>query len=269
MVSAATRAHFIAFVVVLGVAVLLLLLLFPTFGRRIAVREFPIYFLTVALVPVGLWLYPPVVRALTRAAYRGHKALAAKDAAYVLVPAALPIRVRDTALMAIGPFAVDLFVMAEILFLLSSDVIKDLRFGLVAFPILLVLAGLLTSLAPAAWLLDALEVRVVSPTRGEIVRAAELYERILGPVGAVALLASFVTLLHTSGFSYEGGLFLVGLWAVRLFPPVFGAVCVYRVFIEPRVLPSLEAWCRAEGIETRESIPALLTGWAGSNVAGR
>jgi hypothetical protein len=132
---------------------------------------------------------------------------------------------------------------------------------LVAFPILLLLAGLLTSLIPGAWLLDALEIRRVSPSRVEIVRAAELYERILGPVGAVALLGSFVTLLHTTGYSYQGGLFLLGVWAVRLFPPVFGAVCVYRLVVEPRVLPSLEAWCASEKIEIRESVPSLLTAW--------
>src|SRR5439155_548650 len=136
--------------------------------------------------------------------------------------------------------------------------VQDLRFGLLAFPILLFLAGLLTSLVPGAWLLDALEVRVVNPSRGEVVRVAELFERILGTIGAAALLASFVTLLHTSGYSYEAGILLLTIWAVRLFPPVLGAVCVYRLWVEPRMLPSLEAWCSTEAIQVRS--PASLLG---------
>ncbi|TLZ55125.1 MAG: hypothetical protein E6K15_08470 [Methanobacteriota archaeon] len=174
------------------------------------------------------------------------------------MPRPREIRFRDTLLLAVGPFAIDLFVMSEILYLFGPAEVQDLRFGLIAFPILLLLAGLLTSLVPGAWLLDALEVRVVNPPRGEVVRAADLFERILGPIGAAALLASFVTVLHTSGYSYEGGIFLLTIWAVRLFPPVLGAVCVYRLWVEPRVLPSLEAWCRKEGIAARSSLPGVL-----------
>jgi len=127
-----------------------------------------------------------------------------------------------------------------------------------------VLAGLLTSLLPGAWLLDALDLRLVHPARGEVIRPAEWFERTLGPVGAVAILVGFVTLLHTSGFSYESALFLLGLWAVRLFPAVFGAVCVYRLAIEPQVLPGLDAWCVRTGIETRKALPSVLTEWAAS-----
>ncbi len=257
----ATRTHVVGFVVVLGVAVLLLLLLFPAFGGRIVERAVPIYFLTVALIPVVLWLLPPFVRALTHGTYRAHRAMNRKGV-YVRVPAEQAIRFRDTALMAIGPFSIDLFVIAEVLFLAGTPDVRALRFSLLAFPLLLVLAGMLTSLAPGAWLLDALEVRLIAPERGEVVRAAELFERILGPVGAVALLGSFVTLLHTAGYSYEAGLFLLGLWAVRLFPPVLGAVCVYRLVVEPRVLPSLEAWAANAGIETRTSLPQVLRDWA-------
>src|SRR2546422_579195 len=130
----------------------------------------------------------------------------------------------------------------------------------VAFPILL-LAGLLTSLLPGAWLLDALDLRLVNATRGEVIRPAEWFERTLGPVGAVAILVGFVTLLHASGYSYESALFLLGLWAVRLFPAVFGVVCVYRLVIEPQVLPTLGAWCARSGIETRKSLPSVLSEW--------
>src|SRR5207247_9331583 len=116
-------------------------------------------------------------------------------------------------------------------------------------------------LLPGAWLLDGLELRLVNPARGEVVRPAEWFERTLGPVGAVAILAGFVTLLHTSGFSYELALYDLGLWAVRLFPAVFGAVCVYRLAIEPQVLPGLDAWCAKAGIDTRKALPAVLGEW--------
>src|SRR5207249_6944881 len=77
-----------------------------------------------------------------------------------------------------------------------------------------------------------------------------------------AILAGFVTLLDTSGFSYESALFLLGLWAVRLFPAVFGAVCVYRLAIEPQVLPGLDAWCvRAGSRPGRRCPPSSPNGW--------
>ena len=262
MVRAATRAHLAGFASVLAVAVLLLLSLFPVLGRRIATRDLPIYFITVAVVPIVLWLFPPFVRALARSTYRAHKAVAGKGGTYVRVPRPRAIRFRDTVVLAIGPFAIDLFVMSEILYLFGPGDVRDFRFSLVAFPLLLVLAGLVTSLVPGAWLLDALEIRVVNSSRSEVVRAAELFERILGPIGAVALLASFVTLLHTSGYSYEQGIFLLAIWAVRLFPPVLGAVCVYRLCVEPRVLPTLEAWCSEEAIEIRSSLPEIVDEWA-------
>src|SRR5947209_3968698 len=119
-------------------------------------------------------------------------------------------------------------------------------------------AGLLTSLLPGAWLLDALELRCITPTRGEVVRPAEWFERTLGPVGAVALLAGFVTLLHTSGYEYGQALFLLGLWAVRIFPPVLASVCVYRLVVEPRVLPGLEAWAAGPGVEPGRSFAEVL-----------
>ncbi|HKW43245.1 MAG TPA: hypothetical protein VJP06_03570 [Thermoplasmata archaeon] len=258
MVRPEVRSHVLGFTVVLAVAIALLVVLFPVLGRRIATRDVPVYFVTVALVPVVLWLVPAYVRGLTHATYRAHKALIGKDGTYVRVPVPRPIRFRDTALLAIGPFAIDLLVMSELLYLLGPTEVRDLRFGLLAFPLLLFLAGLVTSLIPGAWLLDALEIRVVVPKRAEVVRAAELFERILGPLGAAALLASFVTLLHTSGYSYEAGIFLLGIWAVRLFPPVLGAVCVYRLIVEPRVLPSLAAWCAKEGIAVRAALPTSL-----------
>ena len=265
----AARTHILGFVVVLAVALFLHYGLLPFFGRRVGIRETPAYFLAIALVPVALWLVPAFSRALARGAYEAHRRLFGKDGVYVRLPAAEPVRLRDTVLMSIGPFAIDVLVMAEIVYVQATDarqLTAALVAGLVAFPILLV-AGLLTSLLPGAWLLDGLELRLVNPARGEVVRPAEWFERTLGPVGAVAILAGFVTLLHTSGYSYESALFLLGLWAVRLFPAVFGAVCVYRLVVEPQVLPSLEAWCAKQGIETRTALPTALTEWAAKRAA--
>jgi len=263
----AGRAHVLGFVVVLSLALLLHYGLLPALGRRVGIRETPAYFLAVALVPVALWLIPAFSRALARGAFQAHRKLFGKGGVYVRLPGSEPIRVRDTLLMSIGPFAIDVLVMAEIVFLQATDarqLTAALVAGFVAFPIL-VLAGLVTSLLPGAWLLDALELRLINPARGEIVRPAEWFERTLGPVGAVAILAGFVTLLHTSVFSYESALLLLGIWAVRLFPAVFGAVCVYRLVVEPQVLPSLAAWCARQRIETRTALPSVLTDWAAAN----
>ena len=266
-VDRAARTHILGFVVVFAVALILHYGFLPFFGRRVGIRETPAYFLAIALVPVALWLVPAFSRALARGAYEAHRKLFGKEGVYVRLPAAEPVRLRDTVLMSIGPFAIDVLVMAEIVYVQATDarqLTAALVAGLVAFPILL-LAGLLTSLLPGAWLLDGLELRLVNPARGEVVRPAEWFERTLGPVGAMAILAGFVTLLHTSGYSYELALFLLGLWAVRLFPAVFGAVCVYRLVVEPQVLPSLVAWCARQGIETRTALPNVLAEWAASN----
>jgi len=260
IVERAARSHVLGFAVVLGVALLLHYGLLPLLGRRVGIRETPAYFLAVALVPVALWLIPAFSPALARGAYHAHRKLFGKDGVYVRLPASEPIRLRDTLLMSVAPFAIDVLVMAEILFLQGTADLRQLVVGFVAFPILL-LAGLLTSLLPGAWLLDGLELRLVNPARGEVVRPAEWFERTLGPIGAVAILAGFVTLLHTSGFSYELALYDLGLWAVRLFPAVFGAVCVYRLAIEPQVLPGLDAWCAKAGIETRKALPSVLGEW--------
>src|SRR3989449_11164265 len=86
IVRDATRVHLVGFAWVLGVAVILLLLLFPVVGRRIATRDLPIYFITVAVVPIVLWVFPPFVRALARSTYRAHRAMAGKGGFYVRVP---------------------------------------------------------------------------------------------------------------------------------------------------------------------------------------
>ena len=266
-VDRAARTHILGFVVVLAVALFLHYGFLPFVSRRVnpaGIRETPAYFLAIALVPVALWLVPAFSRALALGAYEAHRKLFGGEGVYVRLPAAEPIRLRDTILMSIGPFAIDLLVMAEIEYLQGAADLRALAVGFVAFPILL-LAGFLTSLLPGAWLLDGLELRLIRPIKGEVVRPAEWFERTVGPVGAVALLAGFVTLLNASVGSYERALLDLGLWAVRLFPAVFGAVCVYRLVIEPQVLPSLEAWCSKQGIEIRTALPNVLTEWAAAN----
>jgi len=267
-VDRAARTHILGFVVVLAVALVLHYGFLPFFGRRVGIRETPAYFLAIALVPVALWLVPAFSRALARGAYEAHRRLFGGEGVYVRLPAAEPVRLRDTILMSIGPFAIDLLVMAEIEYLQGAADLRALAVGFVAFPILL-LAGLLTSLLPGAWLLDGLELRLIRPIHGEVVRPAEWFERTVGPVGAVALLAGFVTLLNAYVGSYERALVDLGLWAVRLFPAVFGAVCVYRLVVEPQVLPSLVAWCAKQGIETRTALPDVLAEWAAGSAGDR
>src|SRR5439155_2216951 len=133
MVQPATRTQLLGFGVAVAVAVLLLLVLFPAFGRRIAGRDLPVYFVTVALVPVILWLFPTFVRALARLTYLVHRAIAGRGGFYVRVPKPRTTRFRDTLVFAVGPFAIDLFVLSEILYFFGPADVKDLRFSLLAF----------------------------------------------------------------------------------------------------------------------------------------
>ncbi|HLQ41656.1 MAG TPA: hypothetical protein VK189_02255, partial [Thermoplasmata archaeon] len=106
----AARSHILGFVGVLAVALVLHYGLLPFLGRRVGIRETPTYFLAIALVPVVLWLVPAFSRALARGAYAAHRKLFGKGGVYVRLPAAEPIRLRDTVLMSIGPFAIDVLV---------------------------------------------------------------------------------------------------------------------------------------------------------------
>ncbi len=218
------------------------------------------YYLLVALVPVIVWLVPPIVRALARVTHSTHRLFLGSSGFYVRFPTPRRVRFRDTLVLSLGPFAIDLVVIAEIEYFLATPDVGVLTRGL--FVPLLLLAGIVTSLIPGAWLLDALDLRLVDPAKGEVVREAALFEGLLGPLGALALLVSFVTLAHSVGDSYEAGLVLLGLWAVRMFPPVLAAVSVYRVVIEPDVLPSLRAWADREGMPAVPGAAAALRGLA-------
>ena len=232
-------------------------LVFSRAGRPVGLRAEAIDYLLVALVPVTVWLVPPIVRALARATHRTHNALLGRSGFYLRFPTPRPIRFRDTLVRSLGPFAIDLVVIAEIEYFLSGSDVGVFTRDLFAIPFLL-LAGLVTSLMPGAWLVDALDVRLVNPSKGELVREAALFEGLLGPVGALALLVSFVTLAHTVGDSYQEGLVLLGLWAARMFPPVLAAVSVYAILIEPDVLPGLRAWADQEGIRVSSDVETAL-----------
>lgn len=262
-------AHLIGCVAMLVVALVLIYavlpqwidLVFPRAGRPVGLRGEAIDYLFVALVPVVVWLVPPVVRALARATHAAHRRILGRSGFYVRFQVARPIRFRDTVMYALGPFAIDLVVIAEIEYYISGADVGGFTRALFSIP-LLFLAGLVTSLLPGAWLVDALGLRLVNPSKGELVREASLFEGILGPLGALALLVSFVTLAHSVGDSYEAGVVLLALWAARMFPPVLAAVSVYRILIEPDVRPGLEAWADREGIPVMARVEQVLQGLA-------
>lgn len=259
--------HVVGCLVVLALAVVLLVTVFPRLveaylprGQRIAgLRGEAIDFLFIALVPVLVWLVPPLVRGLARMTHRGHKAILGKSGFYVRFPTHRPVRFRDTLVRALSPFAIDLLVISEIEYFLSGADASTFARGLFSIPFLL-LAGVLTSLLPGPWLVDALDLRLVNPGKGELVREASVFDGILGPIGALALLISFITLAHTVGDDYQQGLVLLGVWAARMFPAVLVAVSVYRTLVEPDVLPSLVAWTAKEGIEVVSSLEGVLAG---------
>src|SRR2546425_3130368 len=222
-VDRAARRHILGFVVVLAVALFLHYGVLPFFVRRVGIRETPAYFLAIALVPIALWLVPAFSRALARGAYEVHRKIFGRGAVYVRLPAAEPIRARDTLLMSIGPFAIDVLVMAETVFLQATDarqLTAALVAGFVAFPILL-LAGLVTSLLPGAWLLDALELRLINPARGEGVRPAGGFEGALGPVGAMGILAGVGRQAQQVGDPHDLAALILRLQARGRFPGAF------------------------------------------------
>ena len=260
-------SHLIGCLVVLAAAIVLLLAFFPslvaatlpTSARLAGLRGEAVDFLFVALVPVLFWLVPPFVRGLARMTHRGHRAILGKSGFYIRYPRPRALRFRDTVVRALSPFAIDLLVISEIEYFLSGSDAAMFTRGLFTIPFLL-LAGIVTSLLPGPWLVDALDLRLVDPAKGELVREAGVFEGLLGPIGALALLVSFLTLAHTVGDSYTQGLVLLGLWAARMFPAVLVAVSVYRIFVEPDVLPALVAWTKRQGIETVSSLEGVLAG---------
>src|SRR5438876_12312096 len=137
-VDRAACTHILGFVVVLAVALFLHYGFLPFVSRRVnpaGIRETPAYFLAIALVPVALWLVPAFSRGLARGAYEAHRKLFGGQGVYVRLPASEPVRLRDTILMSIGPFAIDLLVMAEIEYIQGAADLRALAVGFGRFPI--------------------------------------------------------------------------------------------------------------------------------------
>lgn len=266
MARRSVLTHLTGCVVVLAAAVFLLLAVFPplvaeyvpTTVRFVGLRGEAIDFFFIALVPILVWLVPPAMRGLARLTHRGHQALLGKSGFYVRFPTPRRVRFRDTLVQALGPLAIDLLVISEIVYFLSDVDARTFGPRLFAVPLLL-LAGVVTSLLPGPWLVEAMDLRLVNPAKGEIVREAIVFEGLLGPLAALALLVSFVTTAHAVGDSYTQGVIILGLWATRMFPAVLVSVTVYRTVVEPDVLPSLEAWTAKQGIETVPSLESVLT----------
>ncbi|MDD1743924.1 MAG: hypothetical protein LUO85_04780, partial [Methanomassiliicoccales archaeon] len=262
------KSHLVGVILTVIVAIILLVTLFPYLNRivfpgarrgRSAIQLEPFYYLALALIPVVMWGIPPILRALARGTLAAHGTINRRSGFYVRFPIPKKVRFRDTLLMALGPFAIDLLVITEVEYFFSTPDVSALGRGLITVPALLILAGFITAIIPGPWLVDALGIRFVNPSKGEAVRAAALVDGILGPIAAIALLVSFVTTLHQADYSYEQGILSLGEWAVRLFPPVLAAVSIFRIVVEPDVMPSLEDWCKKEGIEVRTSLAEALS----------
>lgn len=217
-------------------------------------RDLSLLYAWVAIVPMVVWLLPPLVRMLAKGSLRLHQLLKGPSGFYIQLPLAGPPRFGKTLVMALGPFSLNLLMLAQVVYLRGSWDLRYLRTGFIAFPTLLVLVGLLTSLPPGVWLLDALNLRFVDARAGAILPVSELYQRYLGPMGAVAAPGSFIFLVHAAGFSYETGLLFLLIWMATLFPPILAATCVYRLLVEPWVLPKMQRWCGGEGIRAAQSL---------------
>ncbi len=225
-------------------------------GGRIS-RDLSWFYVAAALAPMLVWFVPPVVRALARASFRVHQMLKGKSGFYFQLPAPGPPRFSKTLLMALAPFSINLLVVAQILYLRTIFDPRSVRTG-VALPAFAALSGLVTSLPPGVWLLDALSLRHVDSKAGAIVPVSELFQRSLGPAGALAGFSSFIILLHTAGYSYETGLLFLAMWMAILFPPILAATSFYRIVVEPRVVPKLQTRFGQEEIGTAESLEVAL-----------
>jgi hypothetical protein len=259
--------HLVGVVAAVVVAVLLLVTLIPYGASSLfspplkgysSLRFELLYYLIVALLPVAIWLIPPLVRHLGIGMIGIHRMILGRSWFYVRFPRPSPLRFRNTLLMSLAPFAVDMLAIVEIEYYLGNLTRRALTGSFFVAPTFLLLAGAITAVIPGAWLVNELGLRLLNPAKGEVLRASGLFDSFLGPLSAVALLVSFVTTLQSAHFSYAEGAFALGVWAVRLFPPVLIAVSVYRLFIEPRVIPKLEIWCQTKGIVVRDDLSKVL-----------
>jgi hypothetical protein len=257
--------HLLGLLTISLVTVVLLLTLVPYAARSFftpplrgyaGVRFELLYYFTIALIPIGLWLVPSFLRFLARITFSAHKSFLGRSGFYVRLPNGSPPRFSTTLLMSLGPFAIDILAIVEVEHFLGE--LSTRTRGFYVAPVLLLLAGIITALIPGAWIISELGLRLLIPKTGEVLRASALFDGFLGPLSAVALLVSFITTLAGANYSYETAAFALAVWAVRLFPPVLAAVTIYRMYVEPKVLPSLEAWCDQENIPVNKDLPRNL-----------
>lgn len=227
------------------------------------------YYLVIALIPVLLWLIPSLVRRLAHLMVEVHERFFGRAGFYIRFPTDRSLRFRTTFLMALGPFAVDMLAIVNVEYYFTNLHQSAARGSVIISPLLLLLAAAITTFIPGAWLVGQLGLRLLKPKRGEVVSASAIFDGALGPLSAVALLVSFVTTLQSASFSYEAGAFALGVWALRLFPPVLVAVSLYRFWIEPRVLPDLEAWLDHQGIGVRKDLAGTLEALRGAPGVGQ
>jgi hypothetical protein len=264
------KTHLLGLLATSLVATFLLVTLVPYLARTLfspplrgyGARFELLYYLIVAMIPVLVWLIPAFVRQLAHTAYNAHRALLGRSGFYIRYPIPSPPHFRTTLVMSLGPFAVDLLAIVEIEHFLGDLTTRTTGAantrGFYIAPVFLLLAGLLTALIPGAWIINELGLRLANPKTGEITRASAVFDGILGPLGTIALLVSFITTLESANYSYEAAAFALAVWAVRLFPPVLAAVTVYRLIVEPRVLPSLQEWCNQQKILVKQDLPQTL-----------
>ena len=261
------RIHLTAIMIAVAVAVTLLTTLVPYAARYFftpplegynRVRGEVFYYLAIGLIPVALWLVPFFTRRLAQMTITLRKRFFAKSDFYIRFPTERSTRFRTTFLMALGPFALDMLAIVNVEYYFTNLHLSAVRGSIYVSPLLLLMAAAITVLLPGAWLVRELGLRVLNPKRGEVAQASALFDGALGPLSALALMVSFVTTLQSASFSYEVGAFALGVWALRLFPPVLVAVSVYRMVVEPRVLPKLVSWSEIQGIPFRSDLDQTL-----------
>jgi hypothetical protein len=259
------QVHLFSLLTISLLAVVLLLTLIPYAARTFfspplrgygGVRFELVYYLTVALIPIALWLVPAFVRYLAHTAYSVHKAIFGRSGFYIRYLTKTPLHFRTSVLMSLGPFGLDMLAIVEV-----EHFFGNLSTGTRGFyisPVLLLVAGIVTALIPGAWIINKLGLRLLNPKTGEIIRAGAVYDGYLGPLSTLALLVSFITTLESANYSYEAAAFALGVWALRLFPPLLAAVTIYRLYVEPKVLPSLQSWCDRENIPVKNDLSTTL-----------
>ena len=267
MLQSPGRVHLLGAVATIGVAIGILATLVPYCANNYftpplkgydRLRGEVFYYLVIGLIPIALWLVPSFVRRLAYLTIGVHERFFGRSGFYIRFPTKRSTRFRTTFLMALGPFAVDMLAIVNVEYYFTNLHQSAARGSIYVSPLLLLMAAGITAFVPGAWLVSQLGLRLSRPKRGEVASASAIFDGLLGPLSAIALMISFVTTLQSASFSYEAGAFALGVWGLRLFPQVLAAVSLYRIWIEPRVLPDLEVWCDRRGIDVRRDLAEKL-----------